>query len=363
MTSRSTLHHKAYTRAFERLGIPAIPVEASNGTMGGSDSTEFVCPSESGEDDIIVQPGLRVRRQRGEGRLGAPAGRPRGGRGVRAVRAASVRHAGRADDRGPGVRLRRARRPAAQDAGLRPGRAAHAGAAARRPRPRGAEAHRRDRRGRGAPGRRRRDLRGPRRAPGIAGRGGRHVAAGDRRPGAAGPVRHGDRGQHRRRAPARRGRGAGHHRRDVGGPAHRSGRGAVRPVRPAAEGHQGHRGRAHLQARLQVHQRDGRCRSPARTASRSSRSWARYGIGVERAMAAIIEVHHDAKGIVWPAAVAPFEAVVVVAQQNDAGRRGDGRAGLPPAARRGGGRDHRRPHRAGPASSSATRSWSASRSG
>jgi prolyl-tRNA synthetase len=43
-----------------------------------------------------------------------------------------------------------------------------------------------------------------------------------------------------------------------------------------------------------------------------------YGIGVERAMAACIEVHHDAKGIVWPAAVAPFEAVVIVAQQNDA---------------------------------------------
>jgi prolyl-tRNA synthetase len=47
------LHHEAYTRAFERLGIPAIPVEASNGTMGGSDSTEFVCPAETGEDDII----------------------------------------------------------------------------------------------------------------------------------------------------------------------------------------------------------------------------------------------------------------------------------------------------------------------
>ena len=43
-----------------------------------------------------------------------------------------------------------------------------------------------------------------------------------------------------------------------------------------------------------------------------------YGIGVERAMAACVEVHHDEKGIVWPAAVAPFEAVVIVAQQNDA---------------------------------------------
>jgi len=35
-------------------------------------------------------------------------------------------------------------------------------------------------------------------------------------------------------------------------------------------------------------------------------------------MAACIEVHHDDRGIIWPAAVAPFEAVVVVAQQNDA---------------------------------------------
>jgi prolyl-tRNA synthetase len=43
-----------------------------------------------------------------------------------------------------------------------------------------------------------------------------------------------------------------------------------------------------------------------------------YGIGVERAMAACIEVHHDEKGIAWPAAIAPFEAVVVVAQMNDA---------------------------------------------
>ena len=42
-----------------------------------------------------------------------------------------------------------------------------------------------------------------------------------------------------------------------------------------------------------------------------------YGIGVERAMATIVEVHHDDKGIVWPVAVAPFEVVVVIAQQDD----------------------------------------------
>src|ERR1700722_8161761 len=42
-----------------------------------------------------------------------------------------------------------------------------------------------------------------------------------------------------------------------------------------------------------------------------------YGIGVERAMAAVVEVHHDDKGIVWPVAIAPFEVVVVIAQQDD----------------------------------------------
>ncbi|XRQ05610.1 proline--tRNA ligase [Actinomadura welshii] len=43
-----------------------------------------------------------------------------------------------------------------------------------------------------------------------------------------------------------------------------------------------------------------------------------YGIGVERAMAAIIETHHDDRGIVWPLAVAPFQVTVVAAQSDDA---------------------------------------------
>jgi prolyl-tRNA synthetase len=49
-------HLAAYQRIFERLGIPAIPAEASNGTMGGSDSIEFVCPSNSGEDLVARCP-------------------------------------------------------------------------------------------------------------------------------------------------------------------------------------------------------------------------------------------------------------------------------------------------------------------
>jgi len=49
-------HRDAYARVFERLGIPAIQAEASNGTMGGSDSIEFVVPSPAGEDLIVHCP-------------------------------------------------------------------------------------------------------------------------------------------------------------------------------------------------------------------------------------------------------------------------------------------------------------------
>ncbi len=52
-------HRDAYARIFSRLGIPAIQAEASNGTMGGSDSIEFVCPSPTGEDMIIYCPNCR----------------------------------------------------------------------------------------------------------------------------------------------------------------------------------------------------------------------------------------------------------------------------------------------------------------
>ncbi|MFE5580484.1 His/Gly/Thr/Pro-type tRNA ligase C-terminal domain-containing protein [Kitasatospora sp. NPDC056531] len=43
-----------------------------------------------------------------------------------------------------------------------------------------------------------------------------------------------------------------------------------------------------------------------------------YGTGVERALAAIVETHHDDKGIVWPVSVAPFEVAVVVLGGGDA---------------------------------------------
>jgi prolyl-tRNA synthetase len=49
-------HHRAYSRIFERLGLPAVPVQASSGAMGGSESIEFIVPSPAGEDDIAHCP-------------------------------------------------------------------------------------------------------------------------------------------------------------------------------------------------------------------------------------------------------------------------------------------------------------------
>jgi len=36
-----------------------------------------------------------------------------------------------------------------------------------------------------------------------------------------------------------------------------------------------------------------------------------YGIGVSRTMAAIVEQHHDEKGIIWPLSVAPYEVIII----------------------------------------------------
>ena len=42
-----------------------------------------------------------------------------------------------------------------------------------------------------------------------------------------------------------------------------------------------------------------------------------YGIGIGRAMAAVAEVHHDDRGLIWPVAVAPYETVITVASMRD----------------------------------------------
>jgi prolyl-tRNA synthetase len=42
-----------------------------------------------------------------------------------------------------------------------------------------------------------------------------------------------------------------------------------------------------------------------------------YGIGVSRLAQAAVEQHHDANGICWPTAIAPYEVIVVVANAAD----------------------------------------------
>ncbi len=49
-------HFAAYTNIFRRIGAEAVPVAASSGAMGGSDSVEFMIPSGSGEDDVVHCP-------------------------------------------------------------------------------------------------------------------------------------------------------------------------------------------------------------------------------------------------------------------------------------------------------------------
>jgi prolyl-tRNA synthetase len=47
-------HYDAYCRIFTRCGLEFIAVEAHSGAMGGSQSHEFMVPSEAGEDFVVV---------------------------------------------------------------------------------------------------------------------------------------------------------------------------------------------------------------------------------------------------------------------------------------------------------------------
>ncbi|MBF6600944.1 MAG: proline--tRNA ligase [Dehalococcoidia bacterium] len=47
----------AYTRIFDRCGVPTVPVLADSGAIGGKDSEEFMYLTEVGEDMILLCPG------------------------------------------------------------------------------------------------------------------------------------------------------------------------------------------------------------------------------------------------------------------------------------------------------------------
>ncbi len=59
---------KAYRRIFERCGLETIPVQADTGSMGGSDSEEFMVASEVGEEYLLLcdKCGYRANQEKAE---------------------------------------------------------------------------------------------------------------------------------------------------------------------------------------------------------------------------------------------------------------------------------------------------------
>ncbi len=49
-------HYRAYGRIFDRCGLKYFVVEAHSGAMGGSQSHEFMVPTEAGEDYVVLCP-------------------------------------------------------------------------------------------------------------------------------------------------------------------------------------------------------------------------------------------------------------------------------------------------------------------
>jgi prolyl-tRNA synthetase len=309
-------HRTAYIRSFERIGIPAIPAEASNGSMGGSGSTEFVCPSETGEDDVVYCPACGYAANMEAAKAAPPA----------IDEAADQAHAKTAPERfdTPGVRTIDDLAKGYDAPGDRQIktlvyvldgkltlvllRGDHALVEQKLVDATGAKLIR------------------PAEAEEI-------VAALGAHPGSLGAVSVTDLpviADHALRGRTGMVTGANTDdmhlhgvdiARDVsvgtwadlravaaGEPCVNCG-GPLTIIKGIEVGHIFKLGYKYTNAfDINVSGPDGKPVRPTMGC---------YGIGVERAMAACIEVHHDEKGIVWPVAVAPFEAVVVVAQQND----------------------------------------------
>ncbi len=310
------LHRDAYTRSFERMSIPAVPVAASSGSMGGSDSTEFICPSPSGEDLIIRCPECDyaaniekaasmfspVDDSAGHTLLTAvpePFPTP----GVRTIEDLAVGYDAPADrqiktlvyilDGRLTLVLVRGDHALAEQKLIDA-----TGAKTARP----------------AQPEEIRDALGA--LPGSLGA----VGVTDH-PVIADEALRGRRGMttganvddtHLRGVDVDRdihvGQWADLREAAAGEPCVNCGHG-LEVERGIEVGHIFKLGYKYSDAlEIRVSGPDGKPLRPIMGC---------YGIGVERAMAAIIEVHHDEKGIIWPAAVAPFETVVVIAQQDD----------------------------------------------
>jgi prolyl-tRNA synthetase len=316
------LHRDAYVRIFERLAIPAVPVEASSGTMGGSDSTEFICPSPSGEDLIVLCPecGYAANIEKATSRLAAveddsaersvalAAPEPFDTPGVRTIEDLAVRYQAPAErqvktlvyyldgvltlvllrgdhtlneqklvDATGANAIRPAQPDEIRDAlGALPG---SLGAVGVTDHPVIADEALRDETGRG--------------------RRGMYTGANVD-------------DTHLRGVDVERditvGQWADLREVAAGDSCVNCGHG-LEVERGIEVGHIFKLGSKYTEAmQIRVSGPDGKPIRPVMGC---------YGIGVERAMATVVEVHYDAKGIIWPVAVAPFEVVVVIAQQDD----------------------------------------------
>ncbi|MFV2106862.1 proline--tRNA ligase [Micromonospora sp. LOL_015] len=306
------LHHDAYRRIFDRLGIPAVAVQASSGAMGGSASVEFMCPAPTGEDQVVDCPacGYAANLEKATSRLdpstdsaGSAAPQPFDTPGVRTIDDLAVRFAAPADrqiktlvyllDGQLTLVLLRGDHPlneqklvdATGAAQLRPAAGDEIRAAL------GA-----------APG-----------SLGAIGLTGLPVIADEALRGRRDMFTGANvDGVHLRGVDVDRdvAVGAWADLREVAAGQSCVTCGEPLRVRRAIEvGHIFKLGQRYSEAL------DASVLDPA--GNRIPVVMGSYGIGVERAIAAIVESHHDAKGIVWPAAVAPFEVAVVVAQVDD----------------------------------------------
>jgi prolyl-tRNA synthetase len=315
-------HRDAYVRIFERLSIPAVPVAASSGAMGGSTSTEFVCPSPSGEDLIVRCPecGYAANIEKAASRLAAVDDAERAGElpaapepfatpGVRTIEDLVSQHQAPADrqvktlvyfldDVLTLVLLR-------GDHALNEQKLADAtGAVAIRPaQPEEIQA------ALGA-------------LPGSLGAVGTVPPGIGDHPVVADEALRGRRGMftganiddtHLRGVDVGRdisvGRWSDLREVAAGDACVNCGHG-LEIERGIEVGHIFKLGYKYADAMdIRVSGPDGKPAKPIMGC---------YGIGVERAMATAVEVHHDEKGIIWPVAIAPFAVVVVVAQSENA---------------------------------------------
>jgi prolyl-tRNA synthetase len=313
-------HRDAYVRIFERLGIPAVPADASSGAMGGSTSTEFICPSPSGEDLIVRCPecGYAANIEKAVSRLAAVDDSERAGfpaapepfatPGVRTIEDLAVQYQAPADrqiktlvyfldgvltlvlmrgdhalneqklmDATGATDIRPAQPEEIRDAlGALPGSLGAVGVTGS---PIIADEALRDETGRGR--------RGMFTGANIDDT---HLRGVD----VERDITVGRWASLREVAPGDECVNCGH---------------GLEVERGIEVGHIFKLGYKYSDAMdIRVSGPDGKPVKPIMGC---------YGIGVERAMATAVEVHHDDKGIIWPVAIAPFEVVVVIAQQED----------------------------------------------